>query len=726
MADETNYSVGGRLAAWSLLFIAFLFVVSEAGAQPSTAADTLYGNRVIRAYFDHQVRQIESTWLEEIDDLEDWKAALPERRRKLREMLGLDPLPERTELQVTVTGTVKHPGFTVKKLHFQSMPGLYVTANLYIPDDADEPLPGVLYVAGHANRYEDDVPLGAKAAYQRHPGWYARHGYVALVIDTVQRGEILGVHHGTYRRGRWWWWNRGYTPLGVETWNSIRALDYLESLPEVDPEQLAVTGRSGGGIYSWTVAALDDRIKTTVPTAGIADLRSFVVDEGVSNHCDCMFMTNTYRWDYPMLSSLVAPRPVLLANGDHDPLFPLDGVMRLFNKTRQVYGLYEHLDNWDHLIVDAPHDDIPPLRQGTYQWMHRELKGEQLARTDTAVSLFDPVDLKVFDELPEDEINTKIDELFVALPSAPSVPESRAQWEELRSTWRQKLNDKTFGGWPETPAPLRTERAYSTSLGELQLTAYDFKSQEAMPLRLWVLQADGDRRPDAINLSVVGEEGWQTWLSVLQAGAGRDEAEKLVGPGAESTPWPQESAEAFDALHSRLQESNQALVVVAPRGIGPTTWYQRDPGFAVRRSFMLLGQTRDGMRVWDVRRAVQLLGEVSGWDDAPIRLGGKGVMAGIGLYAAMFEPDVDELDLQGLPSTHRDGPILLNVRKVFDMPQAVALAAGADRRIRLQGADAENWQWPLQLTENMYSGEQALQLTSGSACDGSDVLLQCL
>ena len=97
-----------------------------------------------------------------------------------------------------------------------------------------KPLPAILYVCGHANVVEDGVSLGNKTGYQHHGVWFARHGYVCLVIDTIQLGEIRGEHHGTYKLGRWWWTSRGYTPAGVEAWNGIRALDYLETRPEVD------------------------------------------------------------------------------------------------------------------------------------------------------------------------------------------------------------------------------------------------------------------------------------------------------------------------------------------------------------------------------------------------------------------------------------------------------------------------------------------------------------
>src|SRR4030095_356548 len=113
------------------------------------------------------------------------------------EMLGLDPLPPRDELRATVTGTLEDEAFRVEKLHFQSLPGLYVTANLYLPKQASAPVPAILYVCGHSVVKTTGVSYGNKTAYQHHAVWFARHGYACLVLDTLQLGEIEGVHHGT-------------------------------------------------------------------------------------------------------------------------------------------------------------------------------------------------------------------------------------------------------------------------------------------------------------------------------------------------------------------------------------------------------------------------------------------------------------------------------------------------------------------------------------------------
>ena len=107
-------------------------------------------------------------------------------------MLGLHPWPEKSPLGAQVTGQVERDGVVVEKLHFQSRPGLYVTANLYRPAHIEQRLPAVLYLCGHGATVIDGVAYGNKVHYQHHGAWFARNGYVCLVLDSLQLGEIEG------------------------------------------------------------------------------------------------------------------------------------------------------------------------------------------------------------------------------------------------------------------------------------------------------------------------------------------------------------------------------------------------------------------------------------------------------------------------------------------------------------------------------------------------------
>ncbi len=220
----------------------------------------------------------------------------------------------------------------------------------------------------------------------------------------------------------WWWNSRGYTPAGVEAWNCIRALDYLQTRKEVDPNQIGVTGRSGGGAYSWWLAALDDRIKVAVPVAGITDLRNRVVDGTVGSHCDCVSMVNTYRWDYPLVAALVAPRPLLISNTDKDALFPLDGVLRIHQKVRDIYKLYNAEKNLGLHITESPHRDTQELQIHAFVWFNRFLKNENPPIDKPAISFFEPNQLSVFEQIPADQINAKIHESFVPQAPQPTTP----------------------------------------------------------------------------------------------------------------------------------------------------------------------------------------------------------------------------------------------------------------------------------------------------------------
>src|SRR5207237_2263931 len=121
-------------------------------AAPKTKLDTSRGDKMLADYFAAETAKIRDNCLAEIKTLDDWKAKRGEYRRQLLEMLGLDPLPEKTDLKPVITGRLEHEEFVVEKLHFQSRPGLYVTGNLYLPKkiDAAKALPTILYVCGHS------------------------------------------------------------------------------------------------------------------------------------------------------------------------------------------------------------------------------------------------------------------------------------------------------------------------------------------------------------------------------------------------------------------------------------------------------------------------------------------------------------------------------------------------------------------------------------------------
>ncbi len=688
-----------------------LTAVRHADAAPP---DTSRGDKQLAEYFRHETRLLADNCLADIKTLQDWESRREEYRGQLMYMLGLSPLPEKTPLHAQITGRVEHPEFIVEKIHFQSRPGLYVTGSLYLPKEVKEPLPAILYVCGHGNVKQGGVSYGSKSVYQHHGGWFARNGYACLTIDTLQLGEIEGRHHGTYgvrnREGgfdhMWWWNSAGFTPAGVEAWNCIRALDYLQSRKEVDGERLGVTGRSGGGAYSWWIAAIDERIKAAVPVAGITDLTNHVVDGCVEGHCDCMYMVNAYRWDYAQVAALVAPRALLISNTDKDRIFPLDGVVRLHSQVRDIYRLYGKNENLGLQITEGPHVDTQELHIHAFVWFNRFLKNERTPIDKVAEKFFQPDQLKVFETLPADEQNTRIHDTFVARANV-ELPPDKSAWQQTRQQLLHELKDKTFRGWPSEAPPRELKEVFRATHDGVELAAYDFISQHHTPLRLYVAQRAGLEKPSLVVLNALDRDGWNSFLATYRGGFAEKLAEELKVAG----DGPEADNKAFEQTQGMFKNFAWTMAYVAPRGVGLSAWNPNDRHQTqVRRRFMLLGQTLAGMQVWDVTQAAAALRETPGLKDTPLWLQGEDEMAGVALYASLFIPQVHRLDLHRLDTSHHNGgPDLLNVLRVLDIPQAVALAA-ENSQVRIYQDKPGGWEFPEQVVEKLGWDKKQLQI----------------
>jgi len=694
---------------WSLVLCAWLPSNVILAGEP--AGGTHRGQQMLENYFRHQVQQISSACLTDIKTKEDWENRRPKLRRQFLEMVGLWPLPPRTELNAVITGKVESENITIEKLHFQSIPGLYVTANLYLPKNTKFPAPAVLYVCGHSNTFIMNVSYGSKVNYQHHPTWFAEHGYVCLILDTLELGESQGIHHGTFEHNMWWWQSLGYTPAGVECWNTMRALDYLETRPEVDRKRIGVTGRSGGGATSWWLAAADDRPQCIVPVAGIADLHAHVV-EGVDpqyrhgvlhGHCDCMYFVNTYRWDFPMVAALAAPRPLMLGNSNADAIFPVPGYRGLVEKVRRIYDLYGAADKFVVVETPGPHKDTADLRLAAYRWMNYWLKGESGDTSEPVRPRFTPEKLKVFDRIPDDAGNPMIQETFIR-PARPEVPQvsavAREWWAGQRKIWMGALREKVFHGWPELPPALNPRPAADIHANGLHLRAFDFTSEQDIELRLWLLSADKTDKLTATILTAFDQQGWREWLTEL----GPAFKDAFAGE-----PMPPLNSALLEQNRRTLEFNGWTFAMIAPRGVGltripplPAGSKTRNETTDILRRFALLGQTLDGQRVWDVRRALAALRTLPEQNGVPLWLQGDRDMAGIVLYASLFEPEVARLDLWHLPYSHRQGPTFLNVLRYLDIPQAVALAFPRPIHIYTkEGTATAPWKWPLQLQEGL-------------------------
>lgn len=679
---------------------------SSAADYTSIPTEPTEGDRILNEYFARETRRLATRNANYLENVADWPAARAELRRQLFEMLGLQPLPARSDLKAEITGSTERDGVVVENLVFQSRPGLYVTGNFYRPAKQEGPLPTILYVCGHGAMKIDGVSYGNKATYQHHGNWFAKNGYTCLTIDTLQLGEIEGKHHGTHNLGRWWWNSRGYTPAGVEAWNCIRALDYLETRPEVDKSKFGVTGRSGGGAYTLWIAALDERIQVAAPVAGITSMHNHVVDGVVEGHCDCMFMVNTFRWDFPLVTALISPRPLMILNTDKDPIFPLDGVVDVYEKTRKVYEAQGALDKIGLALYEGPHKDTQPLRVPAFHWFERHFKGidigEEMDDT-TAPKPFEPSELKVLGTLPENERNSFIDEYFTrVVPERLRHPETEQDWAAQSALVLSRLQTRTFRGWPTTSEDLATSEDYRSEKDGIAFSRWSFDSQNGLRLPFY-LAHPGGTAPEALDLIVVNpldEDGWNGLLATF--GGAFPEA----FPGSTLPEGDPGGYESEKNLHA---SQKWGMLYLPVRGVGPTAWTTDEKERVhIRRRFALLGQTLDSMRIWDIRRGIQALRSIEGADRPQLWLQASGVMAGNALYAALYEKDIHRLDLHGLPTSHREGPELLNVLRFTDLPEVAAIVGGRSQ-LRIYGK-ADDWNPLAEFAKKFEWSEKQLQV----------------
>jgi dienelactone hydrolase len=598
---------------------------------------------MIQEYLRQEAEKIESDFLVGLKSAEDWNQARPRFRQEYFDMLGLWPLPEKTPLHATVTRTLDRGDYVVDILHYQSRPGLYVTGNLYRPLKAasDQRLPAILYVCGHSPRPRN----GNKTAYQSHGIWFARHGYVCLVLDSLEMGELTCTHHGTYRDGRWWWLSRGYTPAGVECWNGIRGIDYLAGLPYVDPERIGVTGISGGGAATFWIAAGDERVRAAVPVSGLSDLITQVPHRVVNGHCDCMFLYNTYQWAWARVAGMVAPRPLLFVNSDADTIFPMDGNERVINRLERIYSLMGAGDLVDSVVSIGEHAYRQDIRQAAFRFMNTHLKNDPRPVLDSEVDLvtgasdsthpIPPEQLRVFPhdtDFPKDALNSRIDYEFV--PMARQELPQTGQFDAWKNERLVRLRQLSFHHFPaRIPVAAVAE---TNGSGAVRL----------------ITEAPISVRLKAVRVPASGVH--KIWLYVT-------------------------SSDLNEALPAWLKDSSteqEALYVIEPRGVGGSRWTTKNPPNYVERSHYLLGRTVDSGRVWDITAAARYLRTLSG-EKTEVCVAGEGSAAVLATYAALLEPDVGGLVLCRPPASHMDNsaPPLLGVLRALDIPQAIGMLA---------------------------------------------------
>jgi dienelactone hydrolase len=475
----------------------------------------------------------------EYASLEQWQARRAELKRQILAAAGLWPLPPRVPLEARRAGRLERGRWAVEKVLIQTLPGYYLAGNLYLPAGRKGPFPGVLIPHGHwkHGRLEDlesySVPrLGANLAAQ---------GYVAFAYDMAGYNDTRQTPHEFGESAAEQLWS--FHSLGLQLWNSMRALDFLASLAEVDPARLAATGASGGGTQTFLLAAVDERVKVSAPV----NMVSAVMQGGClcENAPGLRVGTNNVE-----IAALAAPRPMLLvaATGDwtrNTPREEFPGISR-------IYRLYGQASKFAAVQFEAEHNYDRRSREAVYWFLRRYLQpGPNSAPVvETETPALEPEQLLLRPEI--------------------SVPADAVNYDELFAWWRENA------------------RRQSRAMSEAEL-------RERLAATI------GARPPERVEALVDGE------FILLGGGQGeRIPGLWLPGPGAEAVlvvhPDGSAAARKTPRVERLVREGASVLLLdVFQTGAAQA---ERD---RTHRYFLTFNRSDDALRVQDILTGLAFL-----------------------------------------------------------------------------------------------------------------------
>lgn len=365
--------------------------------------------------------------------LDEWKLRRAHLRTQILTAAGLQPMLPKAPLHPRRFGRVDKGLFTVEKVLLETMPGYYLAGNLYLPKNAgNEKIPAVLVAHGHwkHGRIHDASDYSVPALCVN----LASQGYAAFAYDMVGYDDTRQTSHdfGKTELEQEW----GFSPLGLQLWNSIRSLDFLESLQEVDGTRIAVTGASGGATQSLLLAAVDDRLKASIPVC--------MVSATFQGDCICEEAPGLRLGTNNMeIAALMAPKPMLLLSSKKD--WTKRTPEEEFPSIQTIYRLYGHPDEVSSVQIDSGHNYNRRSREEAYRFLFNVLKPDipYSAARETLQVHFKPEELLV-GALPEGLHPLSQDGVFATWREL-----SRLRVKELSDLDARRLLAATVGAtWP--------------------------------------------------------------------------------------------------------------------------------------------------------------------------------------------------------------------------------------------------------------------------------------
>lgn len=343
--------------------------------------------------------------------LAEWQERREHLRKQILSATGLLPMPKKTPLNPQIFGRIVNGSYSIEKVLLETMPGYYLGGNLYRPTRPAPPegFPAIATPHGHwvygRLEHTDAASIPARAIN------LAQQGYVVFAYDMVGYNDTIQTPHdfATPRDNLW-----DFGPLPLQTWNSIRVVDFLESLPGVNPKKIGATGASGGGTQTFLLAAVDDRVSFDAPV----NMISAIMQGGSPCENSPGLRFDTFNVE---IGALMAPRPMLMvaATGDWTRNTPREE----YPAMRAIYELYDRVANLDMVQIDAPHNYNKQSREAVYKFFGTRING-------------------VTDEAKLKEKNIRLEKLgdMLALHNR-KLPDNALDLEGVRREWIERARE---------------------------------------------------------------------------------------------------------------------------------------------------------------------------------------------------------------------------------------------------------------------------------------------
>lgn len=309
------------------------------------------------------------------------KDELLQRQAEVRHTMWdiLGPFPEKTPLNAKITSTVKKNGYCVENVIYESLPGFYVTASLFIPAKVKKPAPAILFCSGHSTGVYR-LPL-----YQQPLLNLVKKGFIVLAIDPIGQGERLQYYNPVTSESTIGGSTKEHSFPSTQVfligksiaryflWDGIRGIDYLVSRKEVDPERIGVHGLSGGGTQTAYISALDNRVAASAPAGYITSYRRLMESVGPQDGEQNFYHGISSGIDHADFIEIRAPKPTLIMATTRD-FFSIQGSRETYSEVKRIYELFGKSENVEITEDDYGHGYTKKNREAMYAFFQKHLQ----------------------------------------------------------------------------------------------------------------------------------------------------------------------------------------------------------------------------------------------------------------------------------------------------------------------------------------------------------------